>query len=550
MASVIWPPDYAQLYRWRQQQVVRMASDPVFAGRAFEYYRYHPVQFISRWVDTYDPRNAGVLGKHVRPPMVLFPRQVDMVNFLTWCLRRQQSGLIEKSRDMGATWVCSAYSVWLWLFVYGASIGWGSRKEMLVDRLGDLDSIFEKIRMVIRQLPPYFLPKGFHWKIHSNYMRLYNPENGNSITGEAGDNIGRGGRKLIYFKDESAHYEHPEAIEAALADNTRVQIDLSSVNGLGNVFQRRRESGVDWAPGLTLPKNRTAVFVMSWEDHPEKNTEWYLQRRAKAEEEGLLHLFYQEVDRNYAASVEGVIIPPDWILSAIDAHKKLGFTDDGMWCAALDVADGGGDRNALAARKGVVLKHVEEWGARDTTETTERAIRLCAAMTPLDLQYDSIGVGAGVKGESNRLEREAPERLKGIRFVDWNASATPLFPEERIIRGDKNSPLVKDYYHNLKAQGWWELRRKFERTHKAVTEGVSYPSDQLISLDSEALGSNLQQVRKELSQPTVGYTAAKSKLIVNKQPEGVRSPNVGDAVMMCFWPMRKTLYDSSMAWVA
>src|SRR3982750_1126185 len=135
---MIWPPDYAQLYQWRQEQIVRMARDARFAGRAFEYYKDHPVQFISRWVDTYDPRNAGVPGKHVRPPLVLFPRQVDLVNFLTWCLKRQSSGLIEKSRDMGATWVCSAYSVWLWLFVHGASVGWGSRKGVLGDRLGDL----------------------------------------------------------------------------------------------------------------------------------------------------------------------------------------------------------------------------------------------------------------------------------------------------------------------------------------------------------------------------------------------------------------------------
>jgi hypothetical protein len=52
---------------------------------------------------------------------------------------------------------------------------------------------------------------------------------------EAGDNIGRGGRTLVYFKDESAHYEHPDLIEAALGDNTNVQIDISSVNGLGKL---------------------------------------------------------------------------------------------------------------------------------------------------------------------------------------------------------------------------------------------------------------------------------------------------------------------------
>src|ERR1039458_4409884 len=88
----------------------------------------------------------------------------------------------------------------------------------------------------------------------------------------------------------------------------------------------------------------------------------------KAISDGLLHVFRQEVDRDYAASVEGVVIPADWVRSAIDAHVTLGFreykTDQNI--AGLDVADGGGDRNALALRRGVVLRHLVEWGERDT----------------------------------------------------------------------------------------------------------------------------------------------------------------------------------------
>jgi phage terminase large subunit len=545
-----WPPDYNALNEWRQSQVIRMTQNPTLAWGAFEYYRNHPDEFISYWVNTYDPRNAGQPGKLVAPPLVLWPRQVDLVNFLHDCVRQERSGLIEKSRDMGATWVACAFSVWLWLFWDGASIGWGSRKEMLVDRFGDLDSIFEKMRMIIKGLPPHFLPKGFNWSQHSNYMRLYNPENGASITGEAGDNIGRGGRKLVYFKDESAHYEHPEAIEAALADNTRVQIDISSVNGIGNVFHRRREQGIEWAPGRTIPRGRTAVFVMDWRAHPEKTDDWYFDRRKKAEDEGLLHLFYQEVDRNYASSVEGVIIPPDWVNAAIDAHRKLGFEDDGGWMGALDVADGGGDLNAFAVRKGVILKHVESWGARDTTVTAQKAVALAAKHKPLKVMYDCIGVGAGVKGETNRLEREEPGRVDGITFVDWNAANSPINPDDHVIPGDKNSPTNKDFYANLKAQGWWELRRRFEKTYKAVVEGASAYIDDLISLDSRSIPPGvLAQLKKELSQPTVAYTG-RSKLIVDKQPEGVRSPNLADAVMMVYHPVRKNTYDESLSWVA
>lgn len=42
-------------------------------------------------------------------------------------------------------------------------------------------------------------PKGFTEKVHDNYMRIINPDNGATVTGEAGDNIGRGGRTTSTF---------------------------------------------------------------------------------------------------------------------------------------------------------------------------------------------------------------------------------------------------------------------------------------------------------------------------------------------------------------
>jgi phage terminase large subunit len=41
-------------------------------------------------------------------------------------------------------------------------------------------------------------------------MKIENPELGGMIVGEAGDNIGRGNRTSIYFKDESAYYPTPK----------------------------------------------------------------------------------------------------------------------------------------------------------------------------------------------------------------------------------------------------------------------------------------------------------------------------------------------------
>ena len=524
-----WPVNTVPIYAWRQAQVKKLRNNPKLAYGAFEFYRTHPVEFINHWCDTYDPRRSGT--GQTKMPLLLFQLQQGLVEFLLACVTNAEPGLIEKSRDMGATWVACAFTVWLWLFWPGASIGWGSRKEILVDKLGDPDSIFEKMRILIGGLPEFFMPEGFSVTEHMLFMRIINPETGATITGESGDNIGRGGRKLIYFKDESAHYERPERIEAALSDNTRVPVDISSVHGLGNVFHRRRESGADWN-GKIQP-GKTQVFVMDWRDHPDKNQSWYDARKQRAEDDGLQHIFAQEVDRNYAAAVEGALIDQVWVHAAIDEHIKLNLPETGRWSSALYVADGGSDTNAQSQRQGIILRHLDEWGARDPAQTARRAISNVTERGDIDLQYDCIGIGAGVKGEVNNLQ-DIGKLPKGIRFVPWNAGDKVLNPKKHVIDGDRDSPTNEDFCTNLKAQGWWELRCRFYRTWRSINEGANYNPDTLISLDSRC--NNLRKLEKELCQITASK-GARLKLIIDKTPPGTKSPNLADAVMMDYWPI-------------
>lgn len=547
-----WPPDYKAVTDKRAELLLRIKLVPGLLNKARNHYANNGAQgcidFIEDWVDTFDPRNAGT-SRPTRMPFILFKRQKEAVEFLWACYQADANGLIEKSRDMGATWICCAFSVWVFLFQDGADIGWGSRKADSVDALGNMSSIFEKMRYIMRTLPLEFWPSGFS-EDTMHYMRMYSPEKGNSIIGESGDEIGRGGRTKMTIKDESAHYEHPELIEAALGDNTRVQIDLSSVSGLGTVFHRKREAGVEWNGGPAI-RGVTNVLVMDWSDHPDKTQEWYNTRRAEASANGLLHIFKQEVDRDYAGAVEGVIIPAEWVKSAIDAHIKLKFTEgkgDALF-AALDVADGGGDTNALVHRKGVVLKGADQWGERDTGVTTRRAVEALRGLgrkgRRVLLQYDSVGVGAGVKAESNRLIDD-DLMPPFVAFVSWSAGAGVLNPDDHMIPEDYESPLNKDFYQNLKAQGWWQLRLRFERTHRAVTEGIKYDQDQLISIPSNT--PHLRTIQKELSQATIKKFSTTMKLQVDKQPDGAKSPNFGDSIMMCYWPVDPG-YDSSMGWV-
>lgn len=529
-----WKPNYSEEFTKRANRLMAIRANPVLAAGAREYYRDKPIEFIEHWCCTYDPRNASK-GLPTLMPFNLFPRQKEFVQFLVECLDGEQSGLIEKARDIGATWVCCAFSVWIWLYKNGASVGWGSRKEMYVDKLGSPDSIFEKMRIIIKNLPSFLRPKGLDLKEHLSYMRIINPENGASITGEAGDNIGRGGRKLLYFKDESAHYERPQLVEAALGDNTNVQIDISSVNGLGNMFHMRREAGVEWTPTSGVVKGKTQVFIFDWRDHPLKTQEWYDEREAKAKSEGMIHLFRQEVDRSYTGAIENLVIPQEWVRAAIDSSKVLGFKDTGRTYAGLDVADEGGDKNAIAIRKGISLEHVAAWGEGDTYETAERALAVCKMHKVSQVAYDCIGVGAGVKAAFNRLP------VAGISILPWNAGASPIHPDRHIIRTDRQSPKNKDFFSNLKAQGWWSLRDRFHKTYRAVKEGVELPEDELINLPGDL--ECLKELCKELSQPTFNHDG-RGKIHIDKKPEGSKSPNLADAVVMAFWQKEGAMFFS------
>lgn len=513
---MIWPPNYG--HEADRRRALLLAYEDIDNPREkfVEKYKDDPIAFIQDWCWTYDPRNAMKTSKSPPSmPFLLFPAQKDFIIWLLKCLEAEDDGLVEKSRDMGASWLCCAFSVWLWLFWDESAVGWGSRKEELVDKIGDPKSIFWKIRYLLDKLPNFAMPVLFNAKKHTSYMKIINPDNGSTITGEAGKNIGRGGRTLIYFKDESAHYDQAESIEAALGDNTNVQIEISSVNGTGNVFYRKRHDGI------------TQIFILDWRDHPAKTQKWYDARKEKAEAQGLYHIFAQEVDRDYSASIEGVLIPSKWVKAAIDAHIKLGIEAEGKKQAGLDVADEGGDTNALIFRHGIVLYDLDEWGDGDTSETARKAYLACKEHQTSDMNFDAVGVGAGVKAECNKIEKED----KTFKAYPYMGQGELKHPDRNFTDGIKN----KDIFDNRKAQDYWHLRTLFHETYKAVN-GKDYDKEALISISSKCPKYN--QLVNELSQPIKKNTAS-GKMVVDKKPKGHKSPNLADAAVMAYADTRK-----------
>lgn len=489
--------------------------------------RTDPVHWFNHWIWTYDPRGMSY-GLPANLPFVLRPKQVELVDWLLERENTQTHGLIEKSRDEGMSYVVLGFFLHRWLFVEGFAGGVGSRKEELVDKKGDPKTLFHKIRDMFSKMPDWMKPKGFVEKVHDNYMRIINPDNGATITGEAGDNIGRGGRTTMYFLDEWAFVERQEAVDAAISQNTNVHIKGSTPNGIGDRFHQDRFSG------------RYSVFTMPWRENPDKNWTvfyngkeihpWYEKQLATLDDVVLA----QEVDINYAASVEGVLIPSAWVQLSIDAHLKLGINPTGDRIGGLDVADEGKDKNSLVCRHGVVMDYLDTWSGKgdDIFGTTQRAMDISIERSIDTLFYDADGLGAGCRGDSrviNELQRE-----KGLPEVDvqpFRGSGAVHDPDGQMVE----SRLNKDFFANLKAQSWWSLRLRFQETFRAL-EGREYDPDMIISLSSKDIDpKELALLTTELSQPTYTKNGV-GKILVNKQPDGTASPNRADGVMICFNP--------------
>jgi len=287
-------PDYTDVFRARMDRLAKLEADPTLLAYSRAWYAEHPADFINDWGMTSDPRNAE-RDLPVLMPFVLFLKQRELIEWVIDGWRRGQGGLVEKSRDMGVSWIAMGLACTLCLFRRGVTIGFGSATEQKVDRSGDPDTLFWKGREFMRYVPLIYRD-GWDERKHSAHMRMTYPATGSSITGEAGDNIGRGGRKSIFFVDEAAHLERPKLVDAALSATTNCRIDMSSVAGMANSFAERRHK-----PGAR-------VFTFHYRNDPRKDDAW---KASKLEGANALDpvIWAAEYEINYTANVENIIIP-------------------------------------------------------------------------------------------------------------------------------------------------------------------------------------------------------------------------------------------------
>lgn len=233
-----------------------------------------------------------------------------------------------------------------------------------------------------------------------------------------------------------------------------------------------------------------------------------------------LHIWEGRCNAEYTHS----IIQPEWVESAIDAHKKLGFDPEGVRVLGFDPADEGADAKATVFRHGVVVESVDQWKDGDVSDAITRAFDEAFDKRCTNIVYDGIGVGTAVKVH---LKQKDPKGK--IEVTNFISSETPSNPDQKYLDDRKN----RDTFKNKRAQWFWYLRDRFELTHRAVDKGEYIDPAKLISISSEC--ANINALKSELCR--IRRKRGTSNTLVQleaKKDMNEASYNMADALNMAF----------------
>lgn len=257
--------------------------------------------WIEFFCHSYDPRPNAVQTVF---PFVPYDYQVEDAKQIINYIDNGEDVLIEKSRDMGFTWLVCFIFQWYWQFKDGSNFLIGSKKLDNVDKQGDPSCIFEKIRFNIKKQPQFLLPAGFDAGKHLNFCRCVNPYNNNAIIGEScNSDFGRSGRYKAALFDEFAFWEQANLAWGSCSQSTLCRIALSTPFGKTNKFADLR---------FHSPIKK---ITRHWTSHPRKvknlvqledgkfSSDWYEEQKQKMTSVEIA----RELDIDYLTSREGAV---------------------------------------------------------------------------------------------------------------------------------------------------------------------------------------------------------------------------------------------------
>ena len=232
--------------------------------------------------------NGDLLLVHNCFGFQLNPRLMKKGPFITWPYQdvalvggeieiggeiREQYGLLEcvvdqrdvrwpKSREGGASWLCLFLAVWMCMFHRDLKILIFSRDADAVDRYDDPDSLFEKMRFMLKYIPDWL--KG---DVKGKKMAFLF-ETGSQITGEANvSSAGVGGRATLLVIDEFGQYDkNGEEIYDFTSDTAHCR---------AFVFTHKDTAGMAYKLCYDSKFTNMREIMTHWSQHPDKKRGLY-----------------------------------------------------------------------------------------------------------------------------------------------------------------------------------------------------------------------------------------------------------------------------------
>lgn len=487
-------------------------KSPEMQKAEYEMCRKDFFHWITYWAWTQDPRLIS-MGLLATSPFIPFGRQNDMMKCFERWFKGKNSGLIDKSRDEGASVGAIAWCLWHWLYDNGFRASLCSQKEEKVDIGRSTNTLFGKFRFMLYGIPKFFRPPEMaeRGNQYDAERKIINPVNNCELIGEIGDNIGRSGRSSVVIIDEWQDIEHPEVVRNSIAATADCKIFIGTMKGMNHFYQM-------------IQSKQVLTFQIRWYEDPRKNPDWKSgkpnmlcdwRRYLESNEDGVT--IAQEYDGDPNASVEGSVIDPQWIMSAID---WIDPSSDADRVAGFDVATGRGRNEAIyACRVGPSVLPLYSLPYQTVSECAFGVVERGITDGIMCLNYDQDGIGESLVGMFEMTDRPIPFRIVGLHGND--RASDVVIPEEGRKASEK--------YVNKRSERWYSLAKRFERTFEHRRGIRTYPLSQLVSIPNDpALISQLSQPRKTM-RARMGVESKDSM-----KSRGIVSPDRADAVVYAF----------------
>ena len=292
--SLMFIPDWSANLRFRLLAGAAAERDTALRRLQWAWCKSSILYFANTWVWIYDPKAGDETRKHI--PFCTFPFQDDVLTWMVWLHAMRQDGLIEKSREMGATWMIQVLYAWLTLFYPGSTVYETSLREEDVDNRQP-DSLLGKYRYILTYLPEWMRGGWVEHEGDDKYMSIVIPDTRSFVRGQKVESTaGRQGRATSLAADEFAHIGNAGQALDAFATLSPTTLYISTPKGEAGDFAR-----IAHDPSVNKKRLHHSL-------HPLKNPEWAKVERARA-------IYFddavwnQEHEVSYSGSVSGRVFP-------------------------------------------------------------------------------------------------------------------------------------------------------------------------------------------------------------------------------------------------